>query len=170
MKTKASATDRFWANVEKSDGCWLWKGNTATGGYGGIMVKGILWRAHRFSWVLANGEIPDGLLVCHKCDNPACVRPDHLFIGTSSDNQRDCAAKGRQYSQRHPEKSSLHRPEIRASQVGECNAAAKLRTEDVITMRALMDQGATVDGMIEMFGISRTQVNAIKRRAAWKHI
>lgn len=87
---------RFWNMVEKSDGCWLWKGVRDRKGYGQIRFFGKITRAHRVSASLFQGRIiPSSLDVCHHCDNPPCVRPDHLFIGTRSDNMRDCQRKGR---------------------------------------------------------------------------
>lgn len=68
---------------------------TKRDGYGRIRVDGKSWLAHRFSWVLANGPIPEGMYVCHRCDNPPCINPEHLFLGTQTDNMRDMAAKGR---------------------------------------------------------------------------
>lgn len=95
-------TQRFWAFVKKTKGCWLWIGTLAKGkwgGYGSIRLpygKGMI-KAHRLSWEMRFGPIPKGLQVCHSCDNPACVRPDHLFVGTQSDNQKDCEKKKRRY-------------------------------------------------------------------------
>lgn len=92
---RASTEDRFWSKVEKSDGCWEWQGSR-TKGYGKFWAgSGGLVRAPRFSWKLHNGPIPDGLHVLHSCDNPPCVRPDHLFLGTNLENIRDRMAKGR---------------------------------------------------------------------------
>lgn len=90
----ATNEERFWAKVNKTDGCWLWTAS-AWRGYGIFWADGRRWKAPRYSWALVNGPIPSGLMVCHRCDNPPCVRPSHLFIGTMSDNIRDAYAKGR---------------------------------------------------------------------------
>jgi hypothetical protein len=91
----ATVEDRFWANVDKSGDCWEWQASVNLDGYGRFCLKGKRIRAHRLSWVLANGEIPEGMCVLHKCDNPPCVSPDHLFLGTRADNVRDMVQKGR---------------------------------------------------------------------------
>lgn len=94
MYRNATPADRFWQKVRKSDGCWEWTARVSPEGYGEFWDDRNV-RAHRFSWSLVNGPIPDGLMVCHRCDNPRCVRPDHLFLGTNRENIRDMMAKGR---------------------------------------------------------------------------
>jgi len=98
-----SFEDRFWARVEKTATCWLWHGYRNKWGYGRV-TKGIsvTLMAHRVSWEFANGPIPAGLYVCHTCDNPPCVNPEHLFLGTQLDNIRDASRKGRMPGNPHP--------------------------------------------------------------------
>lgn len=90
----APLSERFWPKVLKGDGCWEWQGARTPKGYGLIRLDGGLVYAHRVSWLLAKGD-PGELHVLHHCDNPCCVRPDHLFTGTRADNMQDMVRKGR---------------------------------------------------------------------------
>lgn len=91
--------ERFWEKVDMSGDCWVWTGSCSPWGYGQIGVPpNQIARAHRVSWELHHGPIPHGLYVCHHCDNPRCVRPDHLFLGTPSDNTQDMLHKGRHWT------------------------------------------------------------------------
>lgn len=96
-KKYATREERFWSHIEKreGEGCWLWTGTTDAKGYGMCSVVYGSVRAHRASWLITKGAIPVGLYVCHRCDVRACVRPDHLFVGTQKDNMNDCVNKGR---------------------------------------------------------------------------
>jgi DNA-binding CsgD family transcriptional regulator len=95
-RPRPSPTARFDSKIRKSDGCWEWTASRYPTGYGHFRAPGTSnGYAHRFAWEDANGPIPAGLHVCHHCDNPICVRPDHLFLGTPLDNMRDRDAKGR---------------------------------------------------------------------------
>lgn len=94
--------DRFWSKVKKTDTCWLWQAQLNNKGYGRFFFYSKVGGrtscgeyAHRVSWLMTHGDIPDGLRVLHVCDVPNCVRPDHLFLGTQEDNMRDCSRKGR---------------------------------------------------------------------------
>lgn len=86
---------RFWSYVAKSDGCWEWAGNVGKNGYGRHCVLGRRVTSHRWIWQALNGPIPNGMEICHHCDNKRCVRPDHLFLGTHRENMLDAWHKGR---------------------------------------------------------------------------
>src|SRR5258708_1136501 len=100
MQVDATIIAAFWAKVEKSDACWLWRGARTKADYGQIKINGKVFYAHRVSWFIHFGNIPDTLSVCHRCDNPPCIRPDHLFTGTARDNARDMIMKGRHKAQK----------------------------------------------------------------------
>ena len=89
---------RFWSKVKKTRSCWLWTGSNDRKGYGRINInaRGVVF-ANRVSWVMANGDLPENTCVLHRCDNPACVRPKHLFVGAMTDNHKDMRAKGRMF-------------------------------------------------------------------------
>jgi len=96
-KPRKTLSEFFWARVNKSDGCWEWTGRKMYFGYGSIRLyrNAPQISSHRASWQIHFGEIPEGLCVLHRCDNPSCVRPDHLFLGTIQDNNMDAKQKGR---------------------------------------------------------------------------
>jgi hypothetical protein len=104
-------SERFWAKVKKGESCWLWAAWRLPSGYGQIRAGERLLRAHRVAWELTNGPIPDGLCVLHNCpggDNPACVNPAHLWLGTNAENTHDMVAKGR-YARHNAEKTRCPR-------------------------------------------------------------
>ncbi len=139
---------RFWSKVQRSDGCWEWQGSLAVGGYGQIMSSRRRCFTHRASWEINVGTIPPGLHVLHRCDNPSCVRPDHLFLGSHADNMADKAAKGRAARER--------------------NGNAKLSEADVIAMRfAHVIAGVTGVSLGPAMGVTVQHANAILRRATW---
>jgi hypothetical protein len=168
MPSAASARPlsvRFWEHVEKTEGCWNWRGYLSDG-YGSVKVGSRsdgsrnTRRAHRVAWELQNGPVPDGLYVCHRCDNRACVRPDHLFLGTHSDNMRDAGAKGR-----------LAPPQIASEQRirGEAHPRAKVCAADVIEIRRRAATEPRTD-LAREYGMSRQALTAIVQRKHWRHI
>jgi len=158
----ASSMARFNARYtpEPNTGCWLWLGSL-TGGYGRIQVylpEKILEMAHRASWVLHRGRIADGLIVCHRCDVRSCVNPDHLFLGTYTDNMRDAAQKGRM------KWKSKERPRLPR---GEKHHSAKLTASNVIAIRNSPMSG--VDAA-RTFGVTPKTISRIRRREIWRHV
>jgi hypothetical protein len=97
VKRETDIKDRFWSKVaiKGADECWEWKASRYPGGYGKFSIKDRYQQAHRLAWRLSNGEIPSGQNILHKCDNPPCVNPNHLFLGTQTDNMHDMMAKNR---------------------------------------------------------------------------
>lgn len=155
-----SVEERFWNRVNKTSGCWEWCGTIRPDGYG-ILQKASkvnsFYRAHRLSWALHNGDLPDNLHVCHKCDNPRCVNPDHLFLGTDADNQKDKWQKGRGSP-----------PPIMC---GSANPYAKLTEKDVKKMRELRKKGWLNREIAELFpDIHPGTVKNITGGRAWKHV
>ncbi len=145
---------RFWSRVEKTDSCWNWTASTNKKGYGKFGLEGIsgTYLAHRFSWVLHYQSNPGKLCVLHHCDNPPCIRPDHLFLGTVPDNNADRHAKGRDGFIPH---------------IGEANGAAKLTEAQV--MEILPMAGFHKD-IAAKYGVSQTLISRIKRRESWTHV
>lgn len=177
---------RFWERVRKSDACWVWVRGCFAGkySYGAFRAAGKLRKAHRVSWELANGRpIPPGLMVCHRCDNPPCVRPEHLFLGTNQDNQRDASAKGRSpfgersAPRRFPERlrrGDAHwtraHPEKLPDQRGAANRASKLDDAAVLDMRARRAAGEALKVIGADYGVAFQTVSKIVRGQRWTHV
>ena len=154
--------ERFWARVDKSGECWNWTGcSNTTGGYGIFWFNGTDRRAHRYSYIIHHPltidllEHPD-ICVCHKCDNPRCVNPAHLFLGTMADNMMDKTAKGRNNSPK---------------QKGEKNGNSKLTEDDVREIRTRYANGNLLQQQLALeYGVSRKAIGNVIRRKTWKHI
>jgi hypothetical protein len=151
--------------VEKSDGCWTWTGQRGPSGYGKFAYRSAgrrtHARAHRVMWELENGPIPDSLFVCHHCDNPACVRPDHLFIGTPKDNTQDALMKGRLRTGPMP---------IESVRRGVDTNNVKLTEEKVLEIRSLASTGLSQSTIANRFGVKQAQVSAIVTGRSWAHV
>lgn len=147
---------RFWLKVKKLkklNGCWIWKACRDKNGYGKMTVNTKDERAHRFSWKIHFGEIPEKYFVCHKCDNPSCVNPGHLFIGTARDNNRDMIIKKRNGDVR-----------------GEKYGASVLTREDVIEIRKWAASKIRHGIIAHNFGVKKTYISNIVQRKTWKDI
>lgn len=157
-------SDRFWPKVIRrgDDECWGWSGARDVFGYGVLGAgrgRGTL-GAHRVSWELHNGPIPDGLHVLHKCDNPPCCNPKHLFLGTVKDNSVDCARKGRVRGGMPKGKSR-----------GVANAQARLTDDAVLDIRnAYAAGGETYFTLADRYGVCSETIGQIVRGEHWQHV
>lgn len=141
--------------IDSTTNCWLWKRNRLPRGYGLFRANGRNVYAHRHAWAIKNGRsVPRGLCVLHKCDNPPCVNPDHLFLGTQKENMADMKKKGRG----------------RGGASGERNGSAKLRTEDVIRIREAMLFGAKGTDLAKVYGVDSSIIYDIRDRVIWSHV
>lgn len=150
-------------DIDKETSCWNWNMGKDKDGYGKITFNGEHWRAHRLSYVALSNpvhdcEIPAGMLVCHRCDNPSCINPTHLFLGTPADNMADRDSKGR------------HKPNTGKSYgCGESANSAKLKWHQVLEIRKMASSGEfTQTEIAEMFGINQSGVSKIRLGVTWR--
>lgn len=189
-KPQRPLDERFWSKVDKHGPvvrpelgpCWVWTGATFPSGRPQFKFHGKTSYAHRVSYELAYGPIPDRLMVCHHCDNPACVRPEHFFLGTGKDNLQDAARKGRMATGKQngaytrPEKvlrGEHHWTHMKPHLVarGEHTGRAKLTAQDVIEIRAAYDGSPTFcREWAPRYGITPQAVRAVLQRRVWAHV
>lgn len=160
--------ERFWTKVDKSagpEGCWLWTGCKIHHGYGMLNTGGKHGQnklAHRISWELHHSEpIPEGMEVLHRCDNPSCVNPAHLFLGTQKDNVADMISKHR---------SPYGKCFYKIAACGEANHAHKLTAADVLEIRAACAKGETQRSVALRYGVAQSTIGKIANRERWSHI
>lgn len=142
---------KFWDKIEKTESCWLWHGTRSDNGYGKVRYRDRQDLSHRVSYIIHKGEIPVGMVVRHKCDNPPCCNPDHLELGTVADNTCDKMMKQRQAQ-------------------GERQGHAKFTTETVNEAKRLRSEGWTYLELERHFSISRQTISKAIRGETWKHV
>lgn len=140
--------ERFWERINKTESCWLWTGYTGSR-YGRLFDHGKTIPAHRLSYEIHKGPIPDGMYVCHSCDVTICVNPEHLFLGTQSENMRDMVKKGRH-----------------AYQKGGINNMAKLTPELVAAIRS--EEPCPSHKLADKYGVSSSTIRRVKRGDTWR--
>ena len=149
---RKSIQERFWLKVDRSGDCWIWmacrNGSTPEHSYGRFRINGQTFHAHRIAWELTKGTIPEGLRVLHRCDNPPCCNPRHLFLGSQADNMQDCATKNR-------------------TTRGSRNARAKLTSIDVLSIRS--DPRPQIQ-IAATYNVDTSLICKIKRRKNWTHL
>jgi hypothetical protein len=148
---RPSAESRFWSEVKKTlFGCWEWQASYNSGGYGHFYADGKEIAAHRFSWELHFGPIPEGMKVLHSCDNPKCVRPKHLFLGSYADNNKDRTQKGR-------------------SAKGSSHGSAKLNEVLIKQIRREAKTQST-RSLARKYNVGQTAIQQAIRGKTWKHV
>lgn len=161
---------RFWSKIsilEDEALCWEWRAFRNRDGYGRLTYGAEDWLAHRLAWILTKGEIPAGLGVLHRCDNPPCCNPSHLFLGDQLANAKDMKAKGRHS---HGDTHHWHlRPET--VRRGEGHSQGKLTEKAVIEIRLSYSTGRrTQQSLGDEFGVSREMIREVVLLRSWKHV
>ena len=147
-----------WVDIQPDTGCWEWNLSRSNrrGGYGQKRVGSKTHKAHRLAWMVFIGPIDPGMFVCHKCDNPPCCNPAHLFIGSPRDNVIDAMKKGRAF--------------VPVSKRGEKSPASKLSEIDVLEARRLIEEGWSLSKVAGQFGVTKQTIWLIKEGKTWKTI
>ena len=183
MKARRNRTHRlvaelFWRHVDKApgDACWLWTASRNPKGYGQFHFRDRSTHSHRVAWELTYGPIPEGMWCLHHCDNPSCVRPDHLFLGTAADNTADMMSKGRHggevfpaykiagdrhWTRRHPENI------LKGEDIG----TSRLTEQQVLEIRAKYAAGEfSKASLAREYGVVHHTIRSIIARKSWRHI
>jgi hypothetical protein len=144
--------ETFWEALEREPGgCWLWT-RRHWNGYGQVWFKGREWRAHRLAYLLHHGLLPEGKMICHTCDERACCNPDHLYLGTQTENMRDRRVRGR-------------------TARGERHGSAKLTADDVRHIRRrYAETGLLPDVLGAEYGVTGAAIRALLRGRSWRHV
>lgn len=163
-------TQRFWSRARKAPGnrCWEWIAGRVSAGYGSLTYQQTFVAAHRLSWFIHNGVIPPRLWVLHECDNPPCVRPSHLFLGTRLDNVLDMIRKGRANRRSGADHPMNQNHEFRLA--GTKNGRALLTDDDVREIRTRVGQGESVAHLARETGMSEGALRHIVKRRHWRHV
>jgi len=144
---------RLWSRVKRGTGCWEWQAGKTSAGYGEFMFRRKMYYAHRAAWQVTRGSIPKGQCVRHRCDNPACCRPDHLELGFQADNVQDMIERGR-------DRKAL----------GEENGRSKLNADKVRRVRVLRCRGFSYSEIGRDVGVHKDTVRAVLKGRTWKHV
>lgn len=156
----------FWSRVDKGIDCWVWTAKSRnSGGYGSFRYKGKQRSTHRIAYELTFGPIPAGMCVLHRCDNPPCCNPAHLFLGTVADNSADMVSKGRQATG-----VSVSRRDMSTARRGSKHPDAKLTEASVREIRQRHESGESYYKLAERYGVQFGTIGKIVRREAWKHV
>jgi hypothetical protein len=166
-EVSAHTIERFWSKVEKTNDCWIWLGCKTKSGYGYFaLTRRKTVRAHRFAYEATFGVLTAGLCALHRCDNPGCVRPDHLFSGTHAENMADRDAKGR--TARGDRSGARTQPAARPR--GDGHARSKLSGELVARIKARIRSGESQTAIASDVGVSIPTINHIVKGRTWRHI
>ena len=163
-KRHCQTPESFWQDVNKTsneDECWEWAGYIGAQGYGALTYQNKSWRAHRLAYILTYGELPEmggyhGACVLHKCDNRACVNPNHLFVGTQADNLKDMRAKNRQV--------------LATNLKGSKNKASKLKEEDIPIIMKMRAEGFSLSRIGNKFNVDKVCIGFVVNGKTWKHV
>lgn len=157
---------RFWSHVQKTDGCWIWTRSATHDGYGSFSLGGRTFVAHRVAWIIEYGQFDQNLCVCHHCDNPICVRAEHLFLGTHADNMEDMVRKGRQAL---GDKNAMRLYPERIPR-GSKNGSSKFTEEQIRTIHGMRIDGCTLEEIAKIYNTNAIRIGLICKGKYWQHV